>query len=86
MSRDVTDATKNEEKAKVIFDLKLTAFDAKAKIKVIKEVRSITGVGLEEAKEMVDGATTTIMKDLKKENAEELKEKLEKVGATVVIA
>jgi len=41
---------------KTIFDLKLEAFDAKAKIKVIKEVRTVTGLGLKEAKELVEGA------------------------------
>eukprot|EP00956_Cyclotella_meneghiniana_P035545 scaffold115954_cov75-Cyclotella_meneghiniana.AAC.2 len=41
---------------KTIFDLKLEGFDAKAKIKVIKEVRTVTGLGLKEAKELVEGA------------------------------
>jgi large subunit ribosomal protein L7/L12 len=42
--------------AKTLFDLKLMAYDAKAKIKVIKEVRAIAGLGLKEAKELVEGA------------------------------
>ena len=48
---------KAEEKVeeKTIFDLKLTGFDAKAKIKVIKEVRGVTNLGLKEAKELVEG-------------------------------
>jgi large subunit ribosomal protein L7/L12 len=71
---------------KTAFDLKLTGFDAKAKIKVIKEVRGITSLGLKEAKELVEGAPTTIKKDIKMEEAEELKAKLEAVGATVEIA
>ena len=70
---------------KTAFDLKLSGFDAKAKIKVIKEVRAITGLGLKEAKEMVEGAPKTIKKDIKMEEAEELKAKLEAVGATVEI-
>jgi len=70
---------------KTIFDLKLTGFDAKSKIKVIKEVRAITGLGLKEAKELVEGAPKTVMKDIKMEEAEKLKEKLEAVGATVEI-
>jgi len=70
---------------KTIFDLKLVGFDAKAKIKVIKEVRSIAGLGLKEAKEMVEGAPKVIQKDLKQEKADELKAKLEAVGAVVEI-
>mmetsp|Transcript_377 Transcript_377/g.464 ORF Transcript_377/g.464 Transcript_377/m.464 type:complete len:224 (-) Transcript_377:96-767(-) len=71
---------------KTIFDLKLTGFDAKAKIKVIKEVRAITSLGLKEAKELVEGAPSTVKKDIKMEEAEELKAKLEALGATVEIA
>jgi large subunit ribosomal protein L7/L12 len=70
---------------KTIFDLKLIGFDAKAKIKVIKEVRSIGGLGLKEAKELVEGAPKVIQKDLKLDKAEELKAKLEAVGAQVEI-
>jgi large subunit ribosomal protein L7/L12 len=73
-----------EEKS--VVDLKLTGFDAKAKIKVIKEVRAIAGLGLKEAKEVVEGAPKVIKKDLKPEEAEELKKKLEDVGATVEIS
>jgi len=71
---------------KTAFDLTLTGFDAKSKIKVIKEVRSITGLGLKEAKEMVEGAPKIIKKDIKMEEAEELKAKLEAFGATVEIS
>lgn len=70
---------------KTIFDLKLVGFDAKAKIKVIKEVRAMTGLGLKEAKELVEGAPKVIQKDLKQDKADELKEKLEAVGAQVEI-
>lgn len=70
---------------KTVFELKLTGYDAKAKIKVIKEVRAITGAGLKEAKELVEGAPTVIKKDIKKEEAEELKVKLEALGATIEI-
>ena len=70
---------------KTAFELKLTGFDAKSKIKVIKEIRSMTGLGLKEAKELVEGAPKTIKKDIKKEEAEELKAVLEAVGATVDI-
>ena len=78
-------AVEEEKVEKTAFDLKLMAFDAKSKIKVIKEVRAITGLGLKEAKAMVDGAPNTIKKDIKMEEAEELKTKLELLGATIVI-
>jgi large subunit ribosomal protein L7/L12 len=71
---------------KTIFDLKLTGFDAKTKIKVIKEIRAITSLGLKEAKELVEGVPSVVKKDIKKEEAEELKAKLEELGATVEIA
>lgn len=81
------DAGAEEEvkEEKTAFDLKLVAFDAKAKIKVIKEVRGITELGLKEAKAMVEGAPAVVKKDIKMEDAEELKAKLEAVGATVEI-
>ena len=72
------EAAPKEEKT--VFDVKLLGFDAKSKIKVIKEVRTITGLGLKEAKEMVEGAPKTVKADLKKEDAEELVEKLKKAG------
>lgn len=53
------------------------------KINVIKAVREATGLGLKEAKDMVDGAPKMIKGKLKKEEAEDLKKKLEAVGATV---
>ena len=68
---------------KTIFDLKLVGFDAKAKIKVIKEVRNIAGLGLKEAKELVEGAPKVIQKELKQEKADELKAQLEAIGAQV---
>jgi large subunit ribosomal protein L7/L12 len=69
--------------AKTIFDLKLIGFDAKAKIKVIKEVRAISGLGLKEAKELVESAPKVIQKELKQERAEELKAQLEAAGAEI---
>lgn len=73
---------KQEEKKSTV-DLKLAAFDAKAKIKVIKEIRAITGLGLKEAKELVESAPKIVQKEMKPEDAEELKKKLEEVGATI---
>jgi large subunit ribosomal protein L7/L12 len=82
-SDEAKEEVKEEQTA---FDLKLTGFDAKAKIKVIKEVRAITGLGLKEAKEMVEGVPSAIKKGIKKEEAEELKAKLEEVGAQIEIS
>ncbi len=71
-----------EEKTE--FDVVLTAIGAE-KIKVIKEVRAITGQGLAEAKATVEGAPSTIKEGVSKDEAEELKAKLEAVGASVEI-
>jgi large subunit ribosomal protein L7/L12 len=70
---------------KTVFELKLAGFDEKSKIKIIKEIRAITGLGLKEAKELVEGAPKIVKKDIKKAEAEELKGKLEAVGAVVEI-
>jgi large subunit ribosomal protein L7/L12 len=64
------------------FDVVLTSAGAK-KIAVIKEVRAITGLGLKEAKELVDGAPNTVKEATSKDEAEEIKNKLEEAGATV---
>jgi len=64
------------------FDVILKSAGAK-KIAVIKEVRGITGLGLKEAKEMVDGAPNAIKEGVSKDEAEELKSKLEDAGAEV---
>jgi large subunit ribosomal protein L7/L12 len=55
------------------------------KINVLKEVRTITGLGLKEAKDLVDSAPKTIKDGVKKEEAVELKKKLEELGATVEV-
>ena len=64
------------------FDVILTAFGDK-KINVIKEVRAVTGLGLKEAKDLVDGAPKTVKEAMPKKDAEELKKKLEAAGAKV---
>ena len=66
------------------FDVELTSFGAQ-KIKVIKVVREITGLGLKEAKEAVEGAPKVIKEAVAKDEAEAIKAKLEEVGATVTI-
>ena len=70
-----------EEKTE--FDVVMTGFDAAAKIKVIKIVREITGLGLAEAKAVVESAPKAIKEGVSKEDAEALKAKLEEVGAKV---
>ena len=64
------------------FDIVLTGFGDK-KVGVIKAVRGITGLGLKEAKDMVEGAPTTVKEGASKDEAEELKKQLEEAGATV---
>ena len=54
-----------------------------AKIQVIKVVRDVTGLGLKEAKDLVDGAPKTVKEDVSKDDAEAMKAKLEEAGATV---
>ena len=70
-----------EEKTE--FDVVLAGFDAAAKIKVIKAVREITGLGLAEAKGVVEGAPKTLKEAVSKDEAEEMKKKLEEAGAKV---
>ena len=67
---------------KTEFDVVLSATGDK-KVNVIKAVRAITGLGLKEAKEMVDGAPSTIKKGASKDDAEEAKKQLEEAGASV---
>ena len=71
-----------EEKTE--FDVVLAAAGDK-KIQVIKEVRGITGLGLKEAKDLVEGAPKAVKEGVSKEDAEKMKEQLEAVGATVEI-
>ena len=70
---------------KTDFDVVLTAFGDK-KINVIKEVRGITGLGLKEAKELVEGAPKPVKEGVGKDEAEEIKKKLEEAGATVELS
>lgn len=74
------DAAPAEEKTE--FDVVLAAAGDK-KINVIKEVRGVTGLGLKEAKELVEGAPKPVKEGVSKDEAEEIKKKLEEAGATV---
>jgi len=80
-------AAAGEEAAeeKTSFDVILKAVGDQ-KIKVIKEVRAATGLGLKEAKELVDGAPKPVKEGLSKEDAEKLQKALEEVGATIEVA
>jgi large subunit ribosomal protein L7/L12 len=79
---DVGGGAAAEEKTE--FDVVLTACGDK-KIQVIKEVRSITGLGLKDAKDLVDGAPKPLKEGVKKEEAEEIKTKIEGAGGSVEI-
>ena len=74
---DAGDAAEQTE-----FDVILTSGGA-AKLKVVKEVKNLLGLGLKEAKEMVDGAPSTIKEKVAKEEAEKIKAALEEAGASV---
>ena len=71
-----------EEKSE--FDVELTAAGA-SKVKVIKVVRDLTGLGLKEAKDLVDGAPKVVKEAVSKEEAEDIKAKLEAEGAQVTL-
>lgn len=72
------------EEEKTEFDVELTDAGA-SKIKVIKVVRELTGLGLKEAKDLVDGAPKMVKEGISKEDAEAAKAKLEEVGAVITI-
>ncbi|HAL59473.1 MAG: 50S ribosomal protein L7/L12 [Sarcina sp.] len=72
------------EEEKTEFDVELTSFGDQ-KIKVIKVVREITGLGLKEAKELVESAPKNIKEGVSKEEAEAIKAKVEEVGAKITL-
>lgn len=74
------EAAAAEEKTE--FDVHMTSFGSN-KVSVIKAVRAITGLGLKEAKDMVEGAPTTVKEGASKEDAETIKKQLEEAGASV---
>ncbi len=78
------DGTGGAGEEKTDFDVVLTA-SGDAKLKVVKVIREITGLPLKEAKEMVDNAPKTVKEAVSKEEAEEIKAKLEEVGAQVEV-
>ncbi len=74
-----------EEEEQTAFKVELKEIGAN-KIQVIKAVRAITGLGLKEAKAVVDGAPSAVKEDVSKEEAEKMKQELEAAGATVAIS
>ena len=74
-----------QEEEKSSFDVVLKEFGDK-KIQVIKEIRALTGLGLKEAKDLVDNAPKTVKEGLSKEDAEAARDQLEAVGAVVELA
>ena len=73
-----------EAEEKTEFDVVLTSIGDK-KIQVIKEIRAITGLGLKEAKDLVDNAPNPVKEGIPEKDAEEIKQKLEAVGASVEV-
>jgi large subunit ribosomal protein L7/L12 len=80
----VAEASKEDAEEKTEFDVILKEFGDK-KIQVIKEVRTITALGLKEAKALVDGVPNAVKETVSKEEAENIKKQLEAVGATVEV-
>eukprot|EP00250_Pteridium_aquilinum_P002353 c12553_g1_i1 orf=447-1145(+) len=78
-------AEEEKKPEKTNFDVKLEKFDAASKIKVIKEVRAFTSLGLKEAKELVEKLPAVVKAGVAKEEAEQMVEKLKAVGATAVL-
>ncbi|XP_014753329.1 uncharacterized protein LOC100846766 [Brachypodium distachyon] len=70
---------------KMAFDVKLEGFDAAAKLKIIKELRAFTSLGLKEAKELVEKAPTVLKSGVPKEEAEGIAEKMRALGAKIVL-
>lgn len=63
----------------------MTSFDAKSKLKIIKEVKNILKLGLKESKELVEKLPATLKDDVSKVDSEQLKEQLEKLGAVITL-
>ncbi|XP_023519323.1 uncharacterized protein LOC111782753 [Cucurbita pepo subsp. pepo] len=87
MATKASSATAKEEKKteKTVFELKLESYEAAAKIKIIKEVRSFTDLGLKEAKDLVEKTPSVLKKGLSKEEGEQLIEKMKALGAKVIL-
>ncbi|EER09428.1 ribosomal protein L7/L12, putative [Perkinsus marinus ATCC 50983] len=80
---DEKPAEKKKEPAKSVVTIKLVSYNTEKKVTTIKEVRAVTGLGLREAKDAVEGCPTVIKKGVPMEQAEEIKKKMESTGAQV---
>ncbi|KNA25741.1 hypothetical protein SOVF_004040 [Spinacia oleracea] len=80
-----TTAAEEKVAEKTAFDVKLEKFDATSKLKVIKEVRALTSLGLKEAKELVEKAPVVLKQGLTKEEAEGMIEKIKAAGGSAVM-
>lgn len=86
MAAKTTAAAKEEKKPeKTVFELKLESYEASAKIKIIKEVRSFTDLGLKEAKDLVEKTPAVLKAGVSKEDGEKIIEKLKALGAKAVL-
>ncbi|KAK9270250.1 hypothetical protein L1049_025827 [Liquidambar formosana] len=86
MAMKAPTAAKEEKKPeKTVFELKLESYEAASKIKIIKEVRSFTDLGLKEAKDLVEKTPSVFKKGVSKEEAEQIIEKMKALGAKVVM-
>nr|WMP11657.1 50S ribosomal protein L12 [Laurencia tasmanica] len=85
MPADSDISSSKEEEEKTEFDVILEDVPAPKKITILKVVRSLTSLGLKEAKELVESVPKPIKESISKEDAEEIKSKLEEVGAKVII-
>lgn len=72
-------------KKQTSFKVELTSFEAKSKLKLIKEVKNMLGLGLKESKELVEKVPAILKEDVNKEDSAALKEKLEKLGAIITL-
>ncbi|KAL5568380.1 hypothetical protein UlMin_024955 [Ulmus minor] len=80
-----TAAKEEKKQEKTVFEVKLESFEAASKIKLIKEVRSFTDLGLKEAKDLVEKAPSVVKAGVSKEEGEQIVEKLKALGAKVVL-
>ena len=81
----VAGAAEEAAEEKTEFDVELTEFDAKAKVKIIKAVREITGLGLKDAKGLVESSPSLLKEAVAKDAAEEIKKKIEDLGGKITI-
>lgn len=85
MPSDTGGSITNEQEEQIEFDVVLEEVPAAKKIAILKVVRSLTSLGLKEAKELVESAPKVVKEATSKEDAEECKSKLEEAGATVLV-